>query len=141
MGVSVKIQLKTIEDRLKKLKKFDWIVLNAAKRTRKLVFQNWEKSKGADGGKFKPLTEKYKNFKSKQGRSSVRDLVLKGSMRNSLLPVKENTNFYVLTFIGSDQVDKARGNAVHAPNMMIPISDRINKKVQRLAFDLFTKQR
>jgi hypothetical protein len=139
MGVKVKIQLKNIEERLKKLEKFDRIVLNSARRARKLIFQNWEKGKGADGKKFKALSPDYKDFKESKGRRGIRDLVLKGNMRNSFLVVKEKPLIYSLSFVGDTQKKKAEGNVKHAPNMLVPISDDINRKVQRLAFDLFTR--
>jgi len=56
----VKVNLPTIDDRIKKLVKFDSIVAKVATRLKLLLFQNWQAGKGADGKKFPPLTEKYK---------------------------------------------------------------------------------
>jgi hypothetical protein len=137
----VKVETPNLERTIKNLAKFDNVVMNVTRRLKKLVTQNWDKGKGADGGKFKELTEDYKNQKSKQGRQAIRDLLLKGKMRVNLMPVKENVNHYKLTFIGASEVKKARGNAKHAPNMMIPVSDRINAKLQKLAFKLYKKEK
>ena len=128
-----------IEKRIKALRKFDTVVLNSAKRAKKLITQNWDKGKGADGNKMPKLTAKYREYKSKKGRKPIRDLLFMSTMRASLMAIRKKVNYYVLTFIGGGETDKALGNVKHAPNMMLPISDKINQRVQRFAFDLYNK--
>lgn len=135
----VKIQLPTINDRLKKLAKFDNIVFTVTTRLKLLVISNWLKGKGADGKKFDGLSDSYKDKKSKSGRSAIRNLLLSGAMQQSLGPVKNKAMSWILKFMSAAERKKAQGNVKHAPNMMTPISDKIDQKLQTLAFKLYTR--
>ncbi len=151
----VKVSIPTLNDRIKKLEKFDNIVFKVTTRLRLLLFQNFENGKGADGKKFKELSEKpfffklgnkfvtleggYKEFKAKKGRTPIRNLLLSGNMLQDLDPVKKQDFKWILKFKSGRERKKALGNVEHAPNMMNPISERINKKLQRLAFKEYTR--
>ncbi len=137
--MGVKIHIPTIENRLKKLKRFDNIVFSVANRLNLLVLQNWGSSKGANDRKFDGLTDGYKKIKSKTGRSPIRNLILTGNMTQDLGPVKSREFTWKLKFKSAQERKKARGNQVHAPNMLVPVSDRIDAKLQKLAFKLWTR--
>ena len=132
---NVKVNIPTIINRLKKLKKFDNIVFKVATRMKLLLVRNWDVAIGADAGRFKGLTQKYKD---KKPGSGIRNLTLTGSMRRSLAPIKKKDSFWILKFRGNES-KKARGNVKHAPNMMSPISDKIDSALQDLAFKEFTR--
>jgi hypothetical protein len=139
MSIKVKIKLPTIEERIKKLIKFDRVVFQVATRLKLLLMQNWSKGKGADGGKFKKLSTKYENKKSKSGRTPIRNLLFTGNMLQDLDPVKKTDFNYTLKFRSANERKKALGNVEHAPNMMKPVSDRIDGKLQKYAFDLYSR--
>lgn len=137
--MGIKIFIPTVNDRAKKLKSFENILYKVTERLLDLITQNWDKGKGANDKKMPKLTATYMKTKEKSGRRGIRDLNWKGHMVGSLTPVFRNKDRYVLTFRGVDQLNKARGNVRWADNMMSPISDRINRKLQKLAFALFTR--
>jgi len=60
-------------------------------------------------------------------------------MLQSLDPVKKQDFVWLLKFGSGIERKKAQGNVTHAPNMMTPISDRIDQKLQKLAFQLYTR--
>jgi hypothetical protein len=134
--MGVKVQLPTIKDRIKKLNKFsDKILFPVALRLKVLLLQNYSRSKGADGQPLPGLTEAYKAKKI----GGKRNFLLSGKMLLNLTPTKKGFNKWLLKFTNTNERDKARGNVKHAPNMMAPISDRIDQKLQKLAFKLWTK--
>ncbi len=141
----VKIHIPTIENRLKHLKKFDNIVFAVANRLNLLILQNWGSSKGADDRKFKELKEPYRTnkakgkVKDKPARQGVRNLLLSGNMTQDLGPVNQREFVWVLKFKSAQERKKASGNFAHAPNMLVPVSDRIDAKLQKLAFKLWTR--
>jgi len=136
--MGVKVHIPTIEDRIKKLVKFDKTVFEVAARLKLLLFSNWEKGIGADDLRMKNLTSAYKKIKQESGRNGTRNLIYSGNMLQSLDPKKKQDFVYVLKFNSGTERKKAQGNVEHAPNMMLPISDRIDRKLQQLAYKLFT---
>ena len=134
--MGVKVQLPTIKDRINKLKKFsDDILFPVTNRLKVLLLQNYSKSKGADGQPFPKLSEKYAAKKL----GGKRNLLLSGKMLLNMTPRKKTLDKWILTFTNISERAKARGNVAHADNMMLPVSDRINQKLQKLAFKLWTK--
>ena len=133
----VKINLPTLNKRIKSLAKFDGVVFQVTERLRLLLFQNWQKGKGADGGKMDKLSEGYKTKKEGSGRSGIRNFLLSGNMLQDLGPVKKTDFKWLLKFKSAKERKKAQGNVTHAPNMMTPISDKIDQKLQKLAFKLY----
>lgn len=134
--MGVKVQLPTIKDRIRKLKRFgDDILYPVTLRLKILLMQNYGQNKGADGKPLPPLTEAYR--KKKIG--GKRNFLLSGNMLLSLTPSKAGMGIWKLKFMNTQERKKARGNVSHADNMMTPISDRIDRKLQKLAFKLFTR--
>jgi len=138
----VKIKLPTINDRIKKLIKFDRIVFQVTTRLKLLLFENWQNARGADGKKMPALTENYRKKKGKTGRTAIRNFLFSGNMLQELGPVKKTDFHWVLKFMSAQERRKARGN-VNAGgkkiNMMVPVSDKINQKLQKLAFNLYVR--
>lgn len=139
MPARVKIKIPTIKERIKRLAKFDNIVFRVTTRLKLLLMQNWSKGKGADGNKFNELSDKYKLKKGKTGRTPIRNFLFTGNMLQDLDAVKSKDFIWKLKFRSAQERKKAQGNVEHAKNMMAPISDRINAKCQKLAFDLYTR--
>jgi len=139
MAIRTKITLPTIDDRIKKLIKFDNIVFKTTTRLKLLLFENWQSGRGADGKKMAKLTDQYRNKKTKAGRTGIRNFLFTGNMLQDLDPVKRADFHWVLKFTSSEERKKARGNVTYAPNMMVPISDKINQKLQKYAFDLYKR--
>lgn len=137
--MAVKIKIPNINKVIKTMDKFGKILFQVATRLELLILNNWRAGKGADDKKFDRLTDGYKKFKVKKGRHGIRNLIFSGLMVGSLDPKRKSKFEYVLGFQDATSVKKAQGNVKHAPNMMKPISDRIDKKLQRLAFDLFKR--
>jgi hypothetical protein len=137
MATRVKISLPTINDRIKSLAKFDNVVFSVTTRLKRLLLANWEKGKGADGKKMPALTEEYKKKKEGTGRSGIRNMLLSGNMVQDLAPVRKQDFVWMLKFMSAIERKKAQGNASKASNMMTPISDDINQKLQKYAFKLY----
>jgi hypothetical protein len=135
--VKVKVKIPTLEKRLKTLKKFDKIVFQVANRLKLLLLVNFQKGKGADDKKFKPLSPDYAEAKSESGRHGIRNLLFSGNMLQDMAPRAVEKMKYLLKFASARERKKAQGNSEHAPNMMNPISDRIDQKLQKLAFKLY----
>ena len=134
--MGVKINLPTIKDRIQKLRKFDDKVLfPVTQRLKVLLLQNYRQTKGADGQPLPPLTPAY----AKKKIGGKRNFLKSGDMLTNLSPVQDNIGRWTLTFTNNLERKKARGNVNHADNMMLPISDRIDRKLQKLAFKLWTK--
>jgi hypothetical protein len=100
-----------------------------------LLLQNYGQSKGADGQPLPPLKPAY----AKKKIGGKRNFLLSGKMLISLSPKKAKFGKWLLAFSNNSERAKARGNVKHADNMMLPISDRIDQKLQKLAFKLWTK--
>jgi len=137
MSIKVKVKTPSLKQRIKALKKFDNVVFKVATRMKSLLFQNWSGSKGADDKKFDALSMDYKEKKEESGRHGVRNMLYSGNMAQDLDPVKAQDFKYILKFRSAKERKKARGNHKYADNMMLPISERINKKLQTLAYNLY----
>jgi hypothetical protein len=135
----VKIKIPTIEARIKQLKNMDNIVFKVATRLKLLLMQNWSRGAGADDKKMAPLKEPYKTKKAASGRTAIRNLLFSGNMLQDLDPVQKQDFVWILKFKSGRERKKAQGNSRYASNMMTPVSDKINQKLQKLAFKLFTK--
>jgi hypothetical protein len=136
----VKIKLTKMNKVLRTVARFNEILFQVATRLELLVLNNWRASKGADDKKFKKLSKGYKAFKQKELGKSIRDLSFSGQMIQGLDPKRKAKFRYVLGFQNSLALKRAQYNLPYAENMMIPVSDRIDKKLQRLAFDLYKKK-
>jgi len=138
--MGIKVKLPTIENRIKKLAKFgDKILFPVATRLKALLLLNYGAAKGADDKPMPKLTKKYRDRKSGTGRLGIRDLRLSGRMLGAMSVRKKDFTTWLIKFQTKEERDKAKGNTQHAKNMMTPISDRIDKKLQKLAFKLFTR--
>lgn len=133
----VKLDLRNMENRTKVMKKeMNSMVFQVGLRAKLLIIDNHLKGKGADDKKFNKLTPDYKEMKVQSGRSGQRTLNFTGKLHIGLEVVRKSVGRYILKF-RNDQLKKARGNARYAPNMIVPVSDRIDRKLQQLYFKLW----
>lgn len=136
--MAVRVKLPTIKDREKKAKNIDKILFQVGGRLQLLLENNWDKGLGSDGKKLPALTKAYEKKKSASGRKGVRTFSFSGLMRQGLFLARVSRSKLRLKFVNS-QIPKARGNVKYAQNMMVPISDKIDRKLQKLAFKLWTQ--
>jgi hypothetical protein len=116
--MAVRKDLKHTIRAAKLLKNFDKILGAVAESTRGRITKLWLKGFGADNRRFnKALNEKYAIRKGKSGRLPFRNLNFTGDMSKAL-SVRKSSNGYIIGWQDIEELDKARGNNKHAPNMM-----------------------
>jgi len=138
MTIKKTVVLKNIENRISKLKHIDKVLFIVGNRLNLLIQHNWDKQIGADGNKMPKLSIDYKSEKEQSGRNGIRNLSYTGLMRLGLTLFKMSKERLRLGFV-NNQIEKARSNYKKANNMMRPVSDDINHKLQKIAFKEWQK--
>lgn len=135
--MNIKKNLTNIKNTIKSLKRFDSIVFKTATRLKYELLKNYNNGKGADDNKFKPLSDSYRDIKGASGRDPIRNLLYSGNMLQDMGPVPIQDFKYKLKFRSARERKKAQNNVKYAPNMIVPVSDRINAILQKLSFKLY----
>jgi hypothetical protein len=136
--MSVTVKIPTIEAGLKFLEDLKQPLIYSAIVMKEKIKRNWNKGRGADGNTFSALTPSYARFKKKQGKAGKATMYLSGLMSNSMHPEMKGKNKVVLTF--SDfEMDKARGNYSHRPNMM-EVSPKLQEEIVQVFFEQYKKR-
>jgi hypothetical protein len=92
------------------------------------IQKNWTQARGANGLKMKPLSKEYKEEKIASGRDGKRDLLYKGTMRQSFQVATDGKNTVKLFFNDREQNEKAKQNYGRDNNMM-ELSAKQHKEV------------
>lgn len=92
------------------------------------IQKNWTQARGANGLKMKPLSKDYREEKEASGRNGRRDLLYKGTMRQSFQVATDGKNAVKLFFNDSEQNQKAKQNYGRDNNMM-ELSDKQHREV------------
>lgn len=143
----VKIDLTTTKSVIEELERFSKILFQGAEYTRGIIVKNWLKGKSPNSMPFKPLSTKefffnvgsktnpkwetlpggYKEFKERTGRQGIRNLTFTGLMIQGFKVFKKAAFRMVLGFT-TPEINKARGNRTHAPDMM-SVGPKLERKV------------
>ena len=137
--MAVKLELSATKSAIKQLQRFDKILFQGAEETKRVVMDNWDSARGADGKKMPALTDKYKKIKAKDSKTPIRDLSYKtGQLRSGFKVFDKSFSRKILTFV-PDQIKKARGNVKYAKNMMT-VSERLERDIIKFVNKLFWKK-
>ena len=130
------IVLKNIEDRKRNLRRFGDFLIAVGFKVKLNLIRNWDKGKGGDGATFKPLTDKYREFKKSKGRAGIPNMKFSGRLRAGLTVTKLQVTGVSVGFFDAEK-PKAEGNVETRSNIM-KINDKFKNKMIAFLFKKLT---